>query len=392
MRYFSFAVALWLVCIAPESKAAIVFTKIANTTTAIPNGSGNFTLFDTPAVSGTNVALIGSGNSAQQGVYLAKGGVLTRIADRTTPMPGTTGKLTNFSSVAIDGSNVAFYNSASVPGFVVGIYKNVGGGLVKVSDTTNGGFSRPDIVGSAVYVFYEGAGFGSESIITDAGGTVHALVSDGAPVPGGTGTFEIINCNVAAANGAVAFHGSSGSQRGIYLYRNGGLLRIADLNAGGFQDFSNVNIGFDGTDVVFAADVAGVPGLYRTRNGALANIVTSNTVVNGYGQLAFTGVDNIPMAIDLGRIAFSNGNAIFADVDGSIQKVIGVGDQLFGRTVNGVTFGTTGLSGDEIAFGAHFSDGTSGVFLATVPVPPGVFPAIPLAAWIVHRVRSKSRR
>jgi hypothetical protein len=403
MRYRLFAVTLWLVFIASESKGAIVFTKVADTATAIPAGTGNFVLFGqvssealAPAVSGTNVVFVGSNNVAQEGVYLSKGGSLTRIADRTTPVPAGSGTLAHFQSVAIDGSNVAF-NGSTGSGSIVGIYKNVGGGLVKVSDTTSGGFSSPDIVGSAVYVFFDGAGAGNESIVTDAGGTLHTLVSDGVATPGGTGVLDSINSNVAAANGAVAFFGSSGAPRGIYLYRNGQLLKVADTNtaapgsAGNFQGFSNVNIGFDGIDVAFAADAAGVPGLYRTLNGTLANIVTSNTVVNGYGKLSFGDRDSIPMSLDAGRIAFSNGNAIFADVDGSIQKVIGVGNQLFGKTVNGVTFGTKGLNGDEIAFGAHFTDGSSGIFLATVPLPAALHVGVPVAAWIVYRSRRRAR-
>jgi hypothetical protein len=401
MRYFSFAVALWLVVIAPESEAEIIFTKIADRTTAIPSGSGNFNLFGpissqatAPAVSGKNVVFIGSGAAAQEGLYLAKDGALTRVADRTTVAPGVGVPFSHFTSATISGSNVAFNGSTDSP-FVVGIYKNVGAGLVKVSDTMTGGFSTPDIVGRDVYVFFDGAGFGNESIVTDAGGTLHTLVTEGTPTPGGTGMLDSINSNVAAANGAVAFFGSSGGQRGIYLARNGQLLKVADSNtaapgsAGNFQDFSNVNIGFDGTDVAFAADAAGVPGLYRTLNGGLVNIVTSNTVINGYGKLSFGDSNSIPMSLDAGRIAFSNGNAIFADVDGSIQKVIGVGNQLFGKTVNGITFGTNGLSGDEIAFGAHFTDGSSGIFLATVPLPAALHVGVPVGAWIAYRSRRR---
>jgi hypothetical protein len=241
---------------------------------------------------------------------------------------------------------------------------------------------------------------GNEAIVTDAGGSLHALVADGVPTPGGTGALQSLNSNVAAGNGAVAFFGVSGAQRGIYLYRNGSLSKVADRNtptpaggAGMFQSFSNINIAFDGTDVlVSATDAAGVPGLYRTRDGALVKVVSSDTVVSGYGRLSFVDINNIPMSIDGGNIAFGNGNAIFySDADGSVRKLIGVGDRLLGKTINGVTYGVKGLSGDEIAFGAHFSDGSSGVYLATVPLPSGLHAGWLVGAWVVYRARVKRR-
>jgi hypothetical protein len=409
MRYSTLAVIVLAGVSASQSRAAkVIFNRIADTRTAIPNGTGGFQLFGPtssqalpPSVSGDNVAFIASGPSLQEGVYLGKpGGSLTRVADRKTPTPGGAGNLTDFQSVAVDGANVAFNGDSNGATFVVGIYKNVGAGLVKVADTSGGGgFSRPDIVGRDVYVFYDGPGVANESIVTDAGGSLHTLVTDGVPTPGGTGVLQSLNSNVAAANGAVAFFGVSGAQRGIYLYRNGTLSKVADTHTltpdrtGNFQAFSNGNIAFDGTDVLFSAtDAAGVSGLYRTRDGELVNVVNSNTIVSGYGKLSLGDINNIPMVIDGDNVAFANGNAIFySDPDGSIQKLIGAGDRLLGKPVVGLTFGTEGLSGDEIAFGARFIDGTSGIYLATVPLPPGAFAAMPLAAWILHRARRGKR-
>jgi hypothetical protein len=401
MRYLSFSVIVCLLMLAPSSsRGAIIFEKVADTGTAIPGGSGNFTSLIGSVASGRNVAFVGSGNAAQQGVYVWRAGALSRVADRTTPLPSGAGKMTNMNRLSIEGSNIAFYNSGDVSsGFLIGIYKNVGAGLVKVSETLNGGFSRPVISGSSVYVFFDGAGVGNESIITDSGGSVHALVSDGLPVPNGTGMLEVINCNVAAANGGVAFYGSSGVQRGIYLYRNGQVSRVADRNiaapgtAGNFGGFSNISLGYDGTDVAFAADDhSGVPGLYRTRAGALVNIATANTVVAGYGKIGFGDKDGIRMSIDGNCTVFSNGQAIFIASDNSIQEVIGVGNQLLGKTISSLSFGSAGFrGGDEIAFDAVFTDGSSGVFLATVPLPAGVHVGWAMGAWVAYRARAKRR-
>src|SRR3954452_10400020 len=105
MRYLSFSVFVCVVMMAPQSRGAIVFEKIANTGTAIPGGSGNFTGLVGSVASGRNVAFVGSGNAAQQGVYFWRGGVLSRVADRITPLPSGAGKMTNMSSLSVDGSN-----------------------------------------------------------------------------------------------------------------------------------------------------------------------------------------------------------------------------------------------------------------------------------------------
>jgi hypothetical protein len=417
MRHVWVFIALMFgVLLAPkEVPGAIIFTTIADTSTPIPSSSENFTAFSNvnslgnlpgipPAVSGTNVAFIGTSASNHSGVYLAKNGALTRIADRTTSVPGAAGSFVTFNDVTIDGSNVAFKGSTgsgSGSGSVVGIYKNVGSGLARVSDRTAGGFSGPDIVGSAVYVYSEdslpSSSFGR--IVTDAGGTLHTLVSQGIPTPGGTGVLGNINCNIAAADGGVAFFGSSAGQRGIYLYRDTGTVKIADRETlvpqgtGKFVDFNNGSIGFDGTDVAFAAsDAAGIAGIYRTRGGALVNVATSNTIVDGYGKIGFFDSDQIDLSLDGGRIAFSNHRAIFTEYNGSIQEIIGVGNSLQGKTIDAISFGNMGFSGDQLGFEAHFTDGSSGIFLATVPLPSALPVGLPVGAWIIYRARFKSRR
>jgi hypothetical protein len=401
MRVLSITIGVWLVLITLQAEGAAVYTRIVDTATAIPGGNGSFLTLAGPSLSGNNIAFQGDGSSSQQGVYIVKGGVLSRIADRTTAVPGSPDRMQSFGGVSIDGSNAVFYNSRnpSTGGFVVGIYKSVGGVITRVKESADGGgFSGPVIVGSSVYVNYDGPGVGNESILTDSGGTLHALVNDGDPVPGGTGTFQIISCNVSAANGAVAFYGSSAARNGIYLWRNGQVLRIADNTlaapggTGNLRGFNNIYISFDGTDVAFqATDSANVTGLYRTRGAALVNIATRDTVVNGYGQLGFGNSSIYPVSLDAGHVAFSNGDAIFTDLDGSIQKLIGRGDTLFGKRISSVVLGTDGLSGDQIGFLARFNDGSSGIFVATVPLPAALPVGLSLGVFVLFRARLKCK-
>jgi hypothetical protein len=121
---------------------------VATNTTAIPNGTGNFTSFDLfPDISGSNVAFHGSGSSGQQGIYRWVGGVLSRVADRTTSVPGATGTFGSFvgvtapvpAEVAISGDRVAFRGTGTTG--VTGIYTDLTGTLTKViatGDTLDG--------------------------------------------------------------------------------------------------------------------------------------------------------------------------------------------------------------------------------------------------------------
>ncbi len=73
-----------LVIAVPAALAATIdftFTKIADTTTPIPGGTGNLTGFDgPPSIDGGDVAFRGVGSSLQLGIYSTVGG-LNAVAD-----------------------------------------------------------------------------------------------------------------------------------------------------------------------------------------------------------------------------------------------------------------------------------------------------------------------
>jgi len=114
-----------------NASAAITITKIADTNTAIPNGSGNFTGFGAVSLDGQDVAFRGLGGSGQDGEYLFDQGVLNRIADTSTAIPNGVGNFMNFSPISLDSGNFAFVVGENNQ---KGIYTNLGGSLRKVVD------------------------------------------------------------------------------------------------------------------------------------------------------------------------------------------------------------------------------------------------------------------
>ena len=118
---------------------------VANTSTPIPNGVGNFTSFlvffadlFVAAADGSfnsgNVAFPALGSGGQQGIYSDVGGSLQSVADISTPIPNGSGFFTAFGSPSLDSGNIALQGYGS--NGQTGIFTNIGGTLAPV--VTNG--------------------------------------------------------------------------------------------------------------------------------------------------------------------------------------------------------------------------------------------------------------
>jgi hypothetical protein len=120
--------------------------KVADLATAIPGGSGNFTSFIpgnpvAPAIDGTKVAFFGAGSGGQQGIYVSLPqdpsipGNPVEVADKSTAIPSGTGNFTGFGDVSISATDVAFLGNGA--NGQQGIYDLTGGLLLKVVDLTD---------------------------------------------------------------------------------------------------------------------------------------------------------------------------------------------------------------------------------------------------------------
>jgi hypothetical protein len=198
---------------------------IANTSTAVPFGSGNFTSFSDPFngptlpnISGSNVVFNGQGGG-RIGVYTTISGSVTRVADTTMTPPGGIGAFSSFSTTpSIDGSQVAF--SAPSAGSRVGVYTWSGGTLALVADTTTsapgGGtfnnFNMAVALSGGRVVFRATNTLGQDGIYTNLTGTLTKVVATGDVIDGHTITALTMS-DFAFAGGdiavAVAYSGGS---------------------------------------------------------------------------------------------------------------------------------------------------------------------------------------
>jgi len=98
----------------PGESITWTFTKIADSNTPLPGGMGNFAILDTtPSIEGGSVAFRNRDASGQEGIYIGDGNSLTVTVAPNTPIPGGSGNFFRFSSLSLNGGNVAFVGKDS---------------------------------------------------------------------------------------------------------------------------------------------------------------------------------------------------------------------------------------------------------------------------------------
>jgi serine/threonine protein kinase/tetratricopeptide (TPR) repeat protein len=389
----------------PRPPQTLSATRIADTSTPIPEGTGTFTsLLAAPSIFGPTVAFHAKG-PGQEGYYTASitGGRLTKVADLTTPIPGGTGTFSGFTGdpfTAVSGSRVEFRGMGA--NGHVGIYTApVGGGpLAVVADTNipiphgSGNFSGMSNVSfSGLTVAFVGgnrlaAGHRGLYVGSALGGPLTRIVDVNTPIPSGSGTFTGM-AHTSVSGSTVAFRGMGGDgQNGIYAAPSAGgpVTVVADTNTpipGGTGNFKLATFpSVSGSTVAFCGKGVGQEGIYvgPIAGGRLTRLADLNSPVpNGHGKLfSFT----IP-PFNHNVVAMSGSAVAFQAIDGErqvgiyigsadgtgLRKLIAAGDTLDGRRVSWLTFDRTGLDGATFAFIASFTDGTSGVYVGRVPGP-----------------------
>jgi hypothetical protein len=213
--------------------------KMADVSTAIPGGSGNFVAFapqpaigEAPSCPGgcaKTVVALGYGESGQQGLYMYPPGPPIMIADKSTAMPGSLGQtFASFGPPAFDGRYVAFAGASplTVDGGLSGVYKSIPPGPPgRVADSNTpvpAGFGNFQGFGAVAVdpgvVVFEGYSKDPNGnlvlgLYTDSGGVLTKIVAVGDALQGRTLSELHFGPN-GFSNGEVAFAAtfSDGSQ------------------------------------------------------------------------------------------------------------------------------------------------------------------------------------
>lgn len=87
-------------------------------------------------------------------------------------------------------------------------------------------------------------------------------------------------------------------------------------------------------------------------------------------------MSDVRVSLDAGNLAFHTGvegaRAVYTTLGGELARVLGPGDALAGRTVDDADLGIEALSGDDIVLRVAFTNGDSGIYLATLVEPPAI--------------------
>jgi hypothetical protein len=401
-------------------QAPITFTKVVDTDTPIPGGSGTFTRivgdFEWgPSLGNGHTGFMGIGSGNQQGVYVFDGNQLNMVADIFTSVPGqdlffkTFGEPSIDEDVAVFAAGIGITQPSPWPHDSTGVYKYENGVLTTIADwntpipesTENfrGVFGPSHDNGNTVFV-----GFGPDDvkgIYAENAGNIQVVVSRNKPRPcvceDGVITilvFHEISRAIAINDDIVICGMDSSGTIGLYRYKIGSdtLNLIASTHTpipqglGTFIKFGSGE-GFDGHTVAFVGyGENGQEGVYAYENGELRVVADQNTLIpNATGPfLGFWGITGV--SVSNGNIAFAaagNGHqgGIYLSHAGNLYSIIQNGDSLDGKplmvtnpppdfpwwwTVPPLSIHSEAFDGNQVAFVAGFPDGSGANFIANV--------------------------
>jgi hypothetical protein len=402
----------------------VTFVDVADTSTPIPGGTGNFSSFGLASINGNFIAFDATGSGGQDGIYVwSQATGLQRVTDNN----GT--GFSSFQSPTVDSNGtVALYTSS-------GVYTGVGGGssVTTVADTStpvpgnpSGNFSftaldsRPVSISNGTVAFeafsHGGTGF-SQGIYTGSasGGGLALVANQQSSLPYGNGTTQYSFLSGPVVNhGQLLFNadnGTGGPQSGVYAQINGTIVRVVDSTQTlpGFNfTYSAIESAFvtpgaisNGRVAFFTIDPSTHGGYFgMNQNGTLIDLATTNDKapggqsfqdviglgLNSDGSYLFTGLSGGKDAVYYSPL-FESGDYV---------RLIGAGDQLDGKTVSDVATTPYSLSGNNFVVEVTFTDGSNGIFegmIGTQAVPePSSTVLLTLGVAAVLGYRYKARR
>jgi hypothetical protein len=219
-------------------------TTVVNSSTAIPGGGGavfnSFNIQD--SATGNRVLFQGESSSSLDGFYSWNSGVLSRVIDSTTSIPGYTATFSNLNGAAYSYNGIVVYGAGNENGNTVGGIYNI--------PTESGEFEpialigSPDPIGDSFLAFgvpstggertaFVGASRGSTGIYySESGEPLRMLLSTGMLIPGTdqpiTSVYPVVSMN---ERGNILFSVNDVMENAYILaWVDGEFVMIADVN------------------------------------------------------------------------------------------------------------------------------------------------------------------
>jgi hypothetical protein len=360
---------LFFIVSTANAQVAYTITNIIDTTSQFAN-FGHFLSADDGAPvlnsSGT-VGFWAQLDTGPQGFFTLNGTTVTTIADSSSTFTDFSPRRPAMNS---NGRVTFFAQTTTGPGIFAG---NGGGNpaVTTIANTTTpypgqpnpfGGFANRPSINNAGTVAFTGSSGPASGVFTGTGGGVTLLATIGINAASGATSIN--------TGGMVAVHGNTADpvdfQR-IWATNGGPLNTLASpLGSPLANGLSPPSFNSSGTAVFAALLDGGGEGIFTSNGGAPVPIATTadgfamffdSPTINGGGDVFFQAVRP------------GNLTGIFFGSDPMSDRLISVGDPLFGSTVTAVNIGSFGLNDlGQLAFFYNLADGRNGLALAT-PVP-----------------------
>ncbi|MCC6968623.1 MAG: hypothetical protein IT434_00215 [Phycisphaerales bacterium] len=382
------------------------FTKIVDTDTMVPGGTGTYTGFDAISIDSGRVGFIGSDSSFYFGVYDSLGGAPRKIADRFTDLPNANEKFQSdlfrlLPGTAAGGSSMSFFGAGTTLG---GLYTHDGTSLrvlvdnsVHIPNSTD--FFGVDIAAHDVHgedaVFRaRGMTNGLSGVYRKRGANFETVADQTMNPPNRSDLFGFFSSfRLAGASTFFSADTTSGYQA-IYKCHGGVVSTIVDdtMSLPDGRRFSNpTGVRPDGDGLLFRATIASNHRVLATKFGDSIQLLVDDAIDPPGPSTSFNGINQFEY--QNGTLVFgANDFTIYTNYGGSLQRVVGPGDIIDGKVVTGATFYEHGFDGTTAAFWVYFQGDSSFHYdraICTVTIPtPG---AAGLAAALVLSSRSRRR-
>ena len=335
------------------------FTKVSNT-------SGPYSVFRNPSINDVGTVVFEAFiavDTPPTGILTGSGGSTTTIAEGSAPIDVVF-------NPSINKVETTAYAGVGYTG-EAGILTSSGGSITNLVNSSGhfSFFSSTSIKNRGTTAFLAGLDTGDTGIFTSSSGELTMIASSGdrfsafdvgLSTEGGDGIFAAYTLPLINDEGTVAFNaGLDTGDTGIFISNEGEITTLADSSSR-FNAFGSAAVNDEGT-VAFLAELdGGDRGIFTGSGSEIATIVDDSGL--------FSYFNSNPSINKLGTVAFeaeldAGGSGIFIGPDPIVDKVILIGDSLFGSTVTELFISQKGLNdAGQLAFQATLADGNRAVF------------------------------
>jgi hypothetical protein len=418
VSHLIFAVLLVVMACHGVAGAGQRFRKVAESGVLDPSGTFVIEDLDVPVMHDGKVAFRATGDDRVQGIYTDFNGVLEAVAMSGTSMPAVIpGEFDSFaSSLRINERGVVFRGSGqSLFGGVRmgGIYAWRDDALGVVID---GNTPAPGLNDTFSYASLGGLALDGDQVAFRGGVTemsvdrgiyrtvasgIAAAISPGTRLPGQS--EDLIPSGVMRLDGDELTVNSGHGPRGVVSVGPSGPEVLLDLEAEMSKWFPSAYAlyGIAGSDdgafaLAASSSTSSYAAIFLAQDGESVEVLTqADSSLDGghFTEFSTVGMDGDLIVFSARTSANpSGGRGLFAWQDGQVDRILGLGDMLDGKTVTNVWVNDGGLRGEYAAVSVYLDDLSEAIYVVRVPEPSALLTVLGGSLWCLRRRRRRAGR